>query len=1112
LFCFSAKKIGAFVLKEIPCGFLIWRLYIGNGFCEDRPMGDPLRCVVDCLRSLASRHQLEGVHDSELLRCFVDTHSSEAFACLMHRHGPMLLGLARRVVRDHQLAEDVFQATFLVLARKAHAIRGRKSLPAWLHSVALHLAIKAKRSRQRLLAQAGRAPVPGSPDPLDELSARELLAILDEEMARLPEKYRAPLILCHLEGVSQEEAARRLNVRSGSIKGMLERGRLLLRKRLAARSLPWGAALASVLELGSTVQAVSPALVRATLRAAVTRQGASAAAVALAEGAITMMTIAKIKAVFWAVMVVAVAGAGAGWFAKAAATGQTDEASRIPKLPLNAKSALQSKKVSKALDLHGDALPEGAARRLGTLQLRAAGAELGVSPDGKTLIGIKGGKYVSVWDVESGKLMETRELPFPSTNLAALSSDGRWLAQGNRRGSLEVWAVETGRLLHALARKEAMNLWIGPVFSADGRQLAAGWLDAPDYDKVTIRVWDLTSGKQTFKQTIRSGGGGALASFTRDGQKLLVAFRPSNTIEGAYFFDIPAEKQLWHAKDFYSASWVAFTADGHLLSIEGARNLATGEKVTLKNLPRFDQDGAVITMPDGRTLLFSDSAGVHVWDLATAKELRTLVGAGDQMLLTPDGKTLITNNGSLQRWELSTGKPLYPDNFASGHNREVVTMVFSGDGTHLASGARDGSVRFWDATTGRPIHVWRGEQARRPRRTEQVEALDMTPDGHWIIAGGGGGRLRVWDTVLGKEAGAIALPKPVQSGPLVHHLRIRPDGRRAVGMFGWILPFGPSVPGKRGVEAVPFTDWVINWDLKTGALLTKAQLAGISNGDCASLSRDGRKLVIWDAVVRADTGIEVLRLEGGSKGIHGIPSAISPDGSLIAEAVSEQQEIGKFHIPGIVRIWETATGKAIANLNTKSWAGQLVFDPSNRFVAVNDDGIQVWEISTGKVVATLRLPAGDRAQATTFIATLASCLAFAPDGRRLATGHPDGTILLWNTNLPAPQPVRLTAADVAILWADLKDNDAAEAWRAVWRLAESAEDVLPFLRENVKPAYPVAAEITTPLLTDLGSESFTKRDAASKRLKELGVLAESAYCSGSLPIRRWKCVCGLNLW
>jgi len=188
-----------------------------------------LRAGLDRLRSLLSRTGGDEIDDAELLRRFARARDGDAFSALLRRHGPMVLGLARRVAGDYQTAEDVFQATFLTLARKAHAIRRAEALPCWLHGVAYRLALRARHASQRRREQEALARPGRASSPLEELTALELIHILDEELQGLPETLRAPLILCCLEGLSQEEAAKRLSCTPGAVKGRLERGRARLR-------------------------------------------------------------------------------------------------------------------------------------------------------------------------------------------------------------------------------------------------------------------------------------------------------------------------------------------------------------------------------------------------------------------------------------------------------------------------------------------------------------------------------------------------------------------------------------------------------------------------------------------------------------------------------------------------------------------------------------------------------------------------------------------------------------------------------------------------------------------------------------------------------------------
>src|SRR5262249_5743166 len=165
------------------------------------------------------------------------------------------------------------------------------------------------------------------------------------------------------------------------------------------------------------------------------------------------------------------------------------------------------------------------------------------------------------------------------------------------------------------------------------------------------------------------------------------------------------------------------------------------------------------------------------------------------------------------------------------------------------------------------------------------------------------------------------------------------------------------------------------------------------------------------------------------------------------------------------------------------------FLPDGRFAVTHDlDGIQVWDARTGKSVWTRPMPEKVRSEATP--GTYAGCLAFTPDGKRLATGHPDGTILLWDVPLPPARPEPLAAGEGEALWADLKAEDAGAAWRAAWRLAELPEAALPLFREQLKPVQPAAEGTTGPLLADLDSEVFAQRQAAQQRLQQLGPPAE----------------------
>ncbi len=262
--------------------------------------------VLDHLRSFLSRGRGAAEDDGQLLRQFVCTRDGDAFAALLHRHGPMVLGLARHVAEDWQTAEDVFQATFLMLARRAQAIRRPESLSCWLHGVAFRLALRARHSRRRRTEREAHGRNTSPPTPLDELSARELLVVLDEELQNLSENYRAAVILCCLEGLSQEEAAKRLRCSPGAVKGRLERGRNQLRRRLERRGLMMPAVLGGTLLLTDSAHALPSSLLHLTLNAVRTSAATTPAAAALVREAMRSTMVNRMKAIGAAVVLLAV--------------------------------------------------------------------------------------------------------------------------------------------------------------------------------------------------------------------------------------------------------------------------------------------------------------------------------------------------------------------------------------------------------------------------------------------------------------------------------------------------------------------------------------------------------------------------------------------------------------------------------------------------------------------------------------------------------------------------------------------------------------------------------------------------------------------------------------
>jgi len=254
-----------------------------------------------------------GQSDGQLLARFVAARDEASFAALLRRHGPMVLGVCRRVLQNAHDAEDAFQATFLVLARKAASVVKRESVGCYLYAVAYHTALEAGRARARRRARENQ--VKTMPDP--EAAAAEApdwLPLLDYELNRLAEKYRAAVVLCELEGRPRREAARLLGVPEGTLSSRLAKARKLLAKRLAGRGLLLTAAGLTAVGAGAASAQVPAALASSTTKAAALvaagqLTAVSTPAVALMKGVMKVMLLQKLRIMVGVVMVVAACAA-----------------------------------------------------------------------------------------------------------------------------------------------------------------------------------------------------------------------------------------------------------------------------------------------------------------------------------------------------------------------------------------------------------------------------------------------------------------------------------------------------------------------------------------------------------------------------------------------------------------------------------------------------------------------------------------------------------------------------------------------------------------------------------------------------------------------------------
>jgi RNA polymerase sigma factor (sigma-70 family) len=438
----------------------------------------------------------------DLLGRWVCHRDEDAFTTLVARHGPMVRGVCWRMLGNVHDAEDAMQATFLILARKAASLRHPEALAGWLHGVAVRLARKARRAvgRRRSAGLCADAPEPADPhpDPLDLLSARELLSLIDGEIARLPEVYRLALVLCDLEERTQEEAARLLGWTLGSLRGRLLRGRARLRQRLARRGvappvLPW--VLAAGWPLGTATAAVPAALAAGVTRSALlfstcpTSAGVSPKVAALARLGMRGMMATKWKLMSAVLLAVSVSVAGAGLLARPALPAQERTENQSPPAPSDAGPGERTDKPSVRRDQDGDPLPAEAVARLGTTRFRHGGLinSLGFTPDGKTLVSCGTWDGIRIWGAATGK--ELRSCPDQAlAHSISLSPDGKVLAALNPQdASIVLHDFASGQLLRRFGRQG--DDFSSLLFSPDGKVLA-GFCWAK-----TIELWDAAAGR-----------------------------------------------------------------------------------------------------------------------------------------------------------------------------------------------------------------------------------------------------------------------------------------------------------------------------------------------------------------------------------------------------------------------------------------------------------------------------------------------------------------------------------------------------------------------------------------------------------------------------------------
>jgi RNA polymerase sigma factor (sigma-70 family) len=1049
--------------------------------------------ILHHVRRMVSDQRFKEASDEELLRQFKAGRDESAFHALLCRHGPMVLGVCRAVLRREADTEDAFQATFLALARKAGAIRKATSLSSWLYGVAYRTALKARADADARRRHEARLPGRSVTSP-EDLTWGDTERVLYEELNALAERLRAPLVLCYLQGKTQDEAAASLGLTKATLKRRLEHGRRLLRMRLVRRGLGPAALLMASAWPAATASAVPAKLALSVARAASlfaagpARPGLNLARTALGGGVLKTMLPANIKLITALLLVLATVGLGAAVLARQSGPGGEAAAPQDsgPAAEKDGRPAASKDRPARA-DVFGDPLPAGALMRMGTVRLRHNHPPMQLttafSADGKMLAS-GGWDEVRLWDTTTGKLLrEIRDGNRTKSYCAlCLAPDGRWLA-GAGRESVCVWDTATGRRLH-----EFPSNGQSVACSSDGKLIATPSRDG------SLRVWDMTTGKQAAHLRAGPSEEAPWPIFTPDGKGLVTL------LDGqVYHWDL-TEGQLRKkvALPIPAGYGLALAPDAQTLAITSRKgptalwDLSTG-KQRLKLEGELARGGFGLAFsPDGKTLATNatdpysddDATTVALWDAKSGEFLRRFrlpTRAVSALRFTPDGHTLLTTGSEplLRLWDAATGKPVLP---RLAHADLIRSVAFTPDGRSLVSGSYDGTVRLWDVASGRHERELGGHRGG-------VNAVAFTPDGKVVVSCGIDGCIRLQDR-NGKEL--LRIPR---AGDVLA-LGLAPDGKTAA---TWSR--GPTGGGVFDA-----------WDLGSGkGLSSRPDTAPVSTAP--GFSPDGRLVAEFLYESRADgaakapaaggggappgggpalaglllrelaTGREVVRLRQ-TDGFNGL-YAFAPDGRSLVTVTSRQGRRGDdLRFDDTLHFWELATGKERLTLacgTSSHWLQHVAYAPDGRTLAAarNDNTILFWDLLTAK-----ELP--HRVACDTPV----TCLAFSPDSRSLASGQRDGAILLWDAAFAggrqAGRAAKAEARQLEGWWDDLADKDARKANAAARELVAAPEQASRLFRDRLRPIREGAPDKLRQLIADLDSGEFETREAATKQLIDLG--------------------------